>query len=659
MPDINKHEVDIENLFKQNANDLSAIKELYRKLKEMEEKITQIKYIDSSLAKKLKKEYENLKRIILDENVQLQLIDKINQSKAELIKNINEVNAQIDNNMNEVNSQLETKANKNEIGSPLAVSTISEMIDKTKVYVNTTDGKWYSWNGNEWTIGGVYNSQGIGDNSIDPAKTTFFEQKGENLFKDKTYLDGKIYINGSYLTGESYTSYCASQKNHVKELSSYNINNGVKKIVAQAISFLDSSEKYISQITGGASEFKTPSGCSYVVLSFTREDVPTFSNLYIQSGNNISPVKYLFTGNLKEKCIKVSNLDIELQNKINNIGDQQTSNIQGVVDEFKNKKALIGKYLNPETNILTDNEQFATSETIEALPNQEYIFDRNDYKINQSGSTTFFDAEGNHLGGIYSYESFTTPANCASFRVSIYQATQEDFNNLILIKGNKLKPLSKPRTATIFENKKWTVIGDSWTEKNYRTSLNYHDYVASELGFNVVNLGIGGTGYKNRDSEGNMAFYQRMDAIPLDTDIITILGGENDCLFATSTPVGEITDNDNTTLCGCVNLTIDAIYNRLPFARLGIITPGGSESFNPMNDNKMEQFVTKIIEICKKRKIPCLDLYHTCNLRPWVTEVNAKLFSCGDSPDGDGLHPNHIGHRDYISPEVREFVKTL
>ena len=57
----NKFQIDIDNLFKQNANDLTSIKELYRKLKESEEKITQIKYIDSTLAYKLKNDYEKLK----------------------------------------------------------------------------------------------------------------------------------------------------------------------------------------------------------------------------------------------------------------------------------------------------------------------------------------------------------------------------------------------------------------------------------------------------------------------------------------------------------------------------------------------------------------------------------------------------------------------
>ena len=85
MPiDINKHEVDIENLFKQNENDLVSIKELYRKIKEMEEKITQIKYVDSTLVNKLKRDYEKLERIILDENIQAKLTNDINEIKSRL-----------------------------------------------------------------------------------------------------------------------------------------------------------------------------------------------------------------------------------------------------------------------------------------------------------------------------------------------------------------------------------------------------------------------------------------------------------------------------------------------------------------------------------------------------------------------------------------------
>lgn len=50
-------------------------------------------------------------------------------------------------------------------GSPLVASSTSEMTDTTRVYVNTTDGNWYYYDGNSWEIGGVYQA------SVDPDQT--------------------------------------------------------------------------------------------------------------------------------------------------------------------------------------------------------------------------------------------------------------------------------------------------------------------------------------------------------------------------------------------------------------------------------------------------------------------------------------------------------
>ena len=102
----NKMQVDIENLFKQNVNDLSAIKELYRKLKEVEEKITQNKYIDSTLANKLKKEYEKLKRIILDENASATLSNEIETVKTKLTNDIKTIELQLTNDIETIELQL-------------------------------------------------------------------------------------------------------------------------------------------------------------------------------------------------------------------------------------------------------------------------------------------------------------------------------------------------------------------------------------------------------------------------------------------------------------------------------------------------------------------------------------------------------------------------
>ena len=88
----NKMQVDIDTLKKQNVNDLLSIKELYKRKEELGEKITQIKYIDNTLVKKIKKEYESLSKQIFDENIQIKLTNDIKT----------------------INSHLDSKANKSD-----------------------------------------------------------------------------------------------------------------------------------------------------------------------------------------------------------------------------------------------------------------------------------------------------------------------------------------------------------------------------------------------------------------------------------------------------------------------------------------------------------------------------------------------------------------
>ena len=85
----NKMQVDIDTLKKQNVNDLLSIKELYKRIEELGEKITQIKYIDNTLVKKLKKEYEKLKKIILDENIQVKLTNDIETINSQMVAKAN------------------------------------------------------------------------------------------------------------------------------------------------------------------------------------------------------------------------------------------------------------------------------------------------------------------------------------------------------------------------------------------------------------------------------------------------------------------------------------------------------------------------------------------------------------------------------------------
>lgn len=70
-----------------------------------------------------------------------------------------EVNTEISIFKNTVNNEIDvidTKVNSATSGSPLVASSTSGMTNTSRVYVNTTDGKWYYYNGSAWVAGGVY-----------------------------------------------------------------------------------------------------------------------------------------------------------------------------------------------------------------------------------------------------------------------------------------------------------------------------------------------------------------------------------------------------------------------------------------------------------------------------------------------------------------------
>ena len=185
----NKMQVDIDTLKKQNVNDLLSIKELYGKLEELGEKITQIKYIDNTIVKKIKKEYENLNKIILDENIQVQLDNKINKFNLKLshdIETINSHNSHLTNNIETINSQLDTKANEVEVVKK-GYGTLNDFDEVTRNAIQGMDTT---------NINAV-----LGDRNVNPENTNFINI-GKNLF-DK---NNNPMLEGVAITGDKNVS---------------------------------------------------------------------------------------------------------------------------------------------------------------------------------------------------------------------------------------------------------------------------------------------------------------------------------------------------------------------------------------------------------------------------------------------------------------------
>lgn len=207
-----------------------------------------------------------------------------------------------------------------------------------------------------------------------------------------------------------------------------------------------------------------------------------------------------------------------------------------------------------------------------------------------------------------------------------------------------------------WQGKKWTAIGDSLTEVNQRTTKHYHDYISEATGITVVNLGHSGAGYYARPSD--YSFQIRAGQVPLDSDIVTIFGSGND---VGKKDLGNVTDAASAdTLCGYINNTFDILFARFTAVNLGVITPtpwkNGSNNWTPENPgNPMELYSNAIVEICKRRSIPCLDLYHCSNLRPMDSAFRTAAYS---KDDGNGIHPDETGHF-LIAARFQTFLDSL
>ena len=120
-------------------------------------------------------------------------------------------------------------------GSPLVASNVSEMTDTSHVYVNTSDGYWYYYNGTEWTQGDVYQSTRIGENE----QVTFNQVVGAidnyytiaNLNTWSKWSSDSSLLNGITNTDNGLNIQLPSTINKNVVISKNNIDFHSKKVI--------------------------------------------------------------------------------------------------------------------------------------------------------------------------------------------------------------------------------------------------------------------------------------------------------------------------------------------------------------------------------------------------------------------------------------------
>lgn len=215
--------------------------------------------------------------------------------------------------------------------------------------------------------------------------------------------------------------------------------------------------------------------------------------------------------------------------------------------------------------------------------------------------------------------------------------------------------------TSVLANKKWAAIGDSITEKNSRTNLNYHDFIKSDVqNLTVYNYGKSGTGYFDRSGVADLV-------TQTDIDLITVFFGTNDWGNQNNSnkkQLGVFLDTGTATISGCINTTLTGLLSKFYTKKIAVITPlprltnWGENAANNAYGYTLKQLADLIKQYCDHYSIPCLDLYHKSNLPVWVPAANQLYFTAPANSTPDGLHPNDAGHR-VIGDKVKAFLESI
>lgn len=105
---------------------------------------------------------------------------------------------------------LQAQINALASGSPLKANSIAEMTDKSRIYVNVTDGYWYYWNGSTWVKGDEFQAaqSGAVTNDLDERiknlegkraiQTTFEKDTVKEVYDDNSYKVTLFDLNNVY-----------------------------------------------------------------------------------------------------------------------------------------------------------------------------------------------------------------------------------------------------------------------------------------------------------------------------------------------------------------------------------------------------------------------------------------------------------------------------
>ena len=623
----------------------------------------------------------------------------INQTALnEVNERIDETNAQLSASIVTFESKLNEKANKNEIGSPLAVDSVSKMTDASRIYVLTTNGHWYSHNGSEWVDNGVYQSSGIADKSIN--NKMMADDYDDSGFLHEVDLNSVIR-SGSYLVNSTCTNSpittpsLLTVSNHngrimqiIRQLD--NLGKGYVRIAksselatAEWINIVNNNAIDINSINadklidGTITRAKLKSG--YDTLGdFTDADLSTLvdSGTYLLLGNHQNaPDDFTGTARLivnvagsqsswimqtlysfmNPTCYYIrtfdkTNIVEDTWIKVPLLNDSQKANIDGSEGHSIDKALEMGNYLffNSPSGLPTNIDFTSGVLSVELYANR-WIYQRiiklNDAAVQYARCVDIHGSDG----GTY-YDWVRLNASNSSLNLS---------ENRILNCGD-------------------SIYG------NYSGSTSISGYISSLSGAITINGGFGGcrmsqhaeywdafSMYRLADafvsgdwslqdqaiaSSTNLPYYfsdrlSQLKELDLNTiDILTIAYGTND--YTAGVELDNVLNpTDTTTFKGALRYSLEKLMTAYPHLKILVCSQAyrfwGTEDGEFIEDsdtkyynasqNTLPDFVKATEEVCKDYKVLFLNQYDNMG----INKFNRYYYFTKT----DGTHPNETGRK--------------
>ena len=530
----------------------------------------------------------------------------INARVADVIDDVTE----LDNEVGAINA----KVNSATTFAPIPVSSTSDMTDTTKLYLNTTNGKWYYYDGDSWVIGGTY--QGTELNETDEARLETVES--ECLRYNVSFPNhGAVNYTGYYLAYEG------------ARCSDYILIGDFTKAFVQlnlvspwyTVAYYDANKTFIEEdsIVGTSSNL-------YGTLTFPEDaKYVRFSNY---TAGNDNPFAIMFKDD--SLAVDMNLLNENMEKLYEAKGQTTTDSASFDTAGYINPSGVPAIYANCERSdyiCVKGYDRIAYKLTLGSANYMIAYYDKN---------KVFLEEDSIHGVDPIPEEDVTTIPDDAYYVIVSNYHTNNAEPYARLYKNNSLVTVS---TETILTGKKIGFLGDSITN-GYKATIPFRTIIENDTGCTSINYGINSSTLSTYN--GNNPVCERYSSMDADLDYVCVLIGTND-----TAPIGTPTSTDKQTFYGALNVLIEGLITRYTSKRIMFMT------LLPRKNNDLTAKNTAIKERCAYYSIPCYDLYNNSGMNPNLNIVNTTLFA-----ESDGLHPNNTGHA-LLATKIQSALEAL